>query len=186
MPTVIMQPAAEAPSPTEQSVPSAVSPESESAADATKAAAVSGATDETAPPSPAAVDGSVLPPVSAATGEQPETVEGSATTTTQEEGHVEQANETAGQVTEDFPVASVGQTIGERYEVTQVIESTPEVHIYEVTDQKGYLHCWNCGSEENSEDDSFCNNCGAELLNTSYIMHEYPSASGFGHDERVF
>ncbi len=186
MPTVIMQPAAEAPSPTEQSVPSAVSPESESAADATKAAAVSGATDETAPPSPAAVDGSVLPPVSAATGEQPETVEGSATTTTQEEGHVEQANETAGQVTEDFPVASVGQTIGERYEVTQVIESTPEVHIYEVTDQKGYLHCWNCGSEENSEDDSFCNNCGAELLNTSYIMHEYPSASGAGHDERVF
>jgi serine/threonine protein phosphatase PrpC len=49
--------------------------------------------------------------------------------------------------------------------------------VYAVADRKGYLKCWNCGSVENAEGDEFCNDCGAELLNASYLMHVYPVQS---------
>src|SRR6266700_7523103 len=77
-----------------------------------------------------------------------------------------------------FPVLSVGAMVNERYEVTQVVSEDRQEHIYDVLDQQGYRHCWNCGSEQNSEGDEFCIDCGAELLNATYTMHEYPSTGG--------
>jgi len=68
--------------------------------------------------------------------------------------------------------------VNERYEVTQVVSEDPQEHVYDVLDHQGYRHCWNCGSEQNSEGDEFCIDCGAELLNATYTMHEYPSTGG--------
>lgn len=84
-----------------------------------------------------------------------------------------------------FPVLAVGTTVAGRYEVTQVISEEEEEHIYQVTDHQGYQHCWNCGSEENTTGDEFCIDCGAELLNASYIMHEYPASQGKDNDAHV-
>ncbi len=78
----------------------------------------------------------------------------------------------------DFPVLPVGTMVNERYEVTQLVSEDPQEHVYDVLDQQGYRHCWNCGSEQNSEGDEFCIDCGAELLNATYTMHEYPSTGG--------
>ena len=88
------------------------------------------------------------------------------------------------QVTAAFPLLAVGTLIDGRYEVNQVISDSAEEHIYAVTDHQGYQQCWNCGSKENAEGDEFCNDCGAELLNAPYIMHEYPAENGNG-DARV-
>jgi serine/threonine protein phosphatase PrpC len=76
-----------------------------------------------------------------------------------------------------FPVLTANILVGERYEITQVIKDAKEEHVYEVVDRKGYLHCWNCSNKENAEGDEFCNDCGAELLNAPYLMHEYPTSS---------
>lgn len=75
-----------------------------------------------------------------------------------------------------FPVLAIGTLVNQRYEIIQVTKDAQEEHIYEVADRKGYLRCWNCGYAENAEDDEFCNDCGAELLNASYLMHEYPAS----------
>jgi serine/threonine protein phosphatase PrpC len=77
--------------------------------------------------------------------------------------------------TGDFPVLEVGARVNERYEITQVISEDEHEHTYQVTDHQGYQRCWNCASEENSEGDDFCINCGANLLDAQYIMHEYPA-----------
>ena len=84
-----------------------------------------------------------------------------------------------------FPLLAVGALVGARYEVSQVISDSADEHIYAVTDHQGYQHCWNCGSEENAEGDEFCNDCGAELLNAPYLMHEYPLVENPGGDARV-
>ncbi len=84
-----------------------------------------------------------------------------------------------------FPLLAVGALVGARYEVNQVVSDSAEEHIYTVTDHQGYQHCWNCGSEENAQGDEFCNDCGAELLNASYIMHEYPLVENQGGDARM-
>src|ERR1700694_4959007 len=73
----------------------------------------------------------------------------------------------------DFPVMPVGTTLQGRYEITQVISDSPQEHEYHVIDHQGYQRCWNCGSEQNSQGDDFCNDCGASLLDVPYIMHEY-------------
>ncbi len=101
--------------------------------------------------------------------------------------HVEQVtgSTTPDQTTTSFPVLATGTIIGERYEITQAISDTGEEHVYAVTDHKGYLHCWNCGSEENGEGDAFCNDCGAELLDATYVMHEYSPATASTQDEHV-
>ena len=78
----------------------------------------------------------------------------------------------------DFPVLPMGTMVNERYEVTQVVSEDPQEHVYDVLDQQGYRHCWNCGSEQNNVGDEFCIDCGAELLNATYTMHEYPSTGG--------
>lgn len=75
----------------------------------------------------------------------------------------------------------VGTIINDRYEVLQVISSDEHEHIYQVVDHQGYQRCWNCGSEQNAEGDEFCIDCGAELLNIEYTMHEYDAAST--HDD---
>src|SRR2546423_14645074 len=86
----------------------------------------------------------------------------------------------------DFPVLAVGTTVHERYEITQVISESTDQHVYSVTDHQGYQHCWNCGSEQNSEGDEFCIDCGAELQNAVYTMHEYPAAKSSDSDADTF
>jgi serine/threonine protein phosphatase PrpC len=77
-----------------------------------------------------------------------------------------------------FPELSIGTTINNRYEVTQVVKSEANEHIYQVLDHKGYLHCWSCNSQENAEGDEYCANCGAQLSEVTYLMHEYPATAG--------
>ena len=86
----------------------------------------------------------------------------------------------------DFPVLAVGTIVHERYEVTQVISESAEEHIYSVTDHQGYQHCWNCNSEQNREGDEFCIDCGAELLNAVYLMHEYTASNKNDADANTF
>ncbi len=74
-----------------------------------------------------------------------------------------------------FPVLPVGTTIGDRYEVTQVVKGEQDEHLYEVLDHKGYLDCWSCNSKDNAEGDEYCANCGAQLFEVTYLMHEYPA-----------
>ncbi len=88
------------------------------------------------------------------------------------------------QATTAFPLLAVGALVDGRYEINQVISDSAEEHTYAVTDHQGYQQCWNCGSKENAVGDEFCNDCGAELLNAPYIMHEYPAENGDG-DARV-
>jgi serine/threonine protein phosphatase PrpC/rRNA maturation endonuclease Nob1 len=87
--------------------------------------------------------------------------------------------------TGDFPVLTVSTQLNERYEITQVVSEGTEEHIYEVTDHQGYQHCWNCGSEQNREGDEFCIDCGAELLNATYTMHEYSATGDANADANV-
>jgi len=84
----------------------------------------------------------------------------------------------------DFPTLAVGTTVIGRYEVIQVVSDDATSHLYDVIDHQGYQHCWNCSSEQNREGDEFCNDCGAELLNAPYTMHEYP-ATAHGQDANV-
>ena len=85
----------------------------------------------------------------------------------------------------DFPLLTVGTVIAGRYEVTQVDNAEGNEHTYQVVDHQGYQRCWNCGSEQNAEGDEFCIDCGAELLNAAYTMHEYPAAEDADKEEQV-
>ncbi|HEY7416166.1 MAG TPA: protein phosphatase 2C domain-containing protein [Ktedonobacteraceae bacterium] len=86
----------------------------------------------------------------------------------------------------DFPVLSAGAFLGNnRYEVTQILDEAGHEHTHQVIDHQGYQHCWNCGSEENSEGDEFCIDCGARLLDAQYIVHEYPSSEPPDSDAHV-
>ncbi len=89
--------------------------------------------------------------------------------------------------TNGFQVLSVGTNLLGRYEITQVISETPQEHVYQIIDHQGYQHCWNCGSEQNTEGDEFCIDCGASMLNVPYILHEYSTEqsqeTGGGHVE---
>ncbi len=87
--------------------------------------------------------------------------------------------------TGDFPVLAVGTSLNGRYEISQVVSEGAEEHVYEVIDHQGYQHCWNCGSEQNREGDEFCIDCGAELLNATYTMHEYPATGNANTDANV-
>jgi serine/threonine protein phosphatase PrpC len=85
----------------------------------------------------------------------------------------------------DFPVLAVGTTLVGRYEITQVVSEDAQEHVYEVIDHQGYQRCWNCKSEQNREGDEFCIDCGAELLDASYSMHEYPATATQSADANV-
>ncbi len=119
------------------------------------------------------------------TGPETANEQQSAGETEKNTGAAENKNSSQEHAAETFPLLAVGTLIGARYEVTQVISDTAEEHIYAVTDRQGYQHCWNCSSEENAEGDEFCNDCGAELLNAPYIMHEYPLVANQNSDARV-
>ncbi len=80
---------------------------------------------------------------------------------------------------------AVGTVVGGRYEVAQVLSADEHEHVYQVTDHQGYQHCWNCGSEQNAEGDEFCIDCGAELLNASYTLHEYAATANNSNDAHV-
>jgi serine/threonine protein phosphatase PrpC len=86
---------------------------------------------------------------------------------------------------EDFPVLATGTVVAGRYEVVQVISQEEDEHVYLVTDHQGYQRCWNCGSEQNAEGDEFCIDCGAELLNASYTMHEYATTESKDSEAHV-
>ncbi len=97
-----------------------------------------------------------------------------------------QATNTNAQETHpNFPILAVGAVVAGRYTVAQVISDAADQHTYLVTDQQGYQRCWNCGSQENAEGDEFCIDCGAELLNASYSMHEYPAEQSKDNDAHV-
>ncbi len=86
----------------------------------------------------------------------------------------------------DFPALAEAALLNGRYEVTHAISTDGgEEHTYEVVDHQGYQHCWNCGSAQNAEGDEFCIDCGAELLNASYILHEYPATGVANVDANV-
>ena len=72
-----------------------------------------------------------------------------------------------------FAVKGVGTRLQDRYEINEVIADNPQEHIYQVVDHQGYQRCWNCASENNTESDDFCTDCGASLRDAVYIMHEY-------------
>jgi serine/threonine protein phosphatase PrpC len=100
----------------------------------------------------------------------------------------EEAQETtqeAAPETGDFPPLEVGALVAGRYEVTQVDSAGGSEHLYQVIDKQGYQRCWNCGSEQNSEGDEFCIDCGAGLLGVSYIMHEYPATQNSSSEANV-
>lgn len=77
-----------------------------------------------------------------------------------------------------FAALAVGATVAARYEISGVISEGEAENTYQVTDRQGYQRCWNCGSTQNAEGDEFCIDCGAELLNIPYTMHEYSSEQG--------
>ncbi len=87
--------------------------------------------------------------------------------------------------TADFPVLAVGTIITERYEVTQILSEEDQEHIYQVTDHQGYQQCWNCSSRENAAGDEFCIDCGAELTNVSYLLHEYSASQNQNSNSHV-
>ncbi len=126
--------------------------------------------DQTQSPEQAQIDSLSVTEENSGTAEIP-------TTPTEEKNVDEVTNTTPDQDVSAFPVLAIGTLVSERYEILQVAKDAQEEHIYEVADRKGYLHCWNCSYKENAEGDEFCNDCGAELLNASYLMHEYPASS---------
>jgi serine/threonine protein phosphatase PrpC len=73
----------------------------------------------------------------------------------------------------NFPAQPVGTTLIGRYEITQVISEGEQEHVYQVVDHQGYQQCWNCASQQNAEGDEFCIDCGARLLDVTYVVHEY-------------
>ena len=97
----------------------------------------------------------------------------------------QEVDQQAGAPEDDFAPRAVGDTLLGRYEITQVLNESPEEHTYQVIDHEGYQHCWNCGSDQNAEGDEFCIDCGASMLNVPYVLHEYPASGNATADVDV-
>jgi serine/threonine protein phosphatase PrpC len=139
-------------------------------------------TAQTSPTDEVAGQEDTMEQVTPTSGGQPEQDQAQSSSETQ----APQVTDTSTQETNTgFPVQSVGTVIAGRYEITQVISDAPDEHVYLVTDHQGYQRCWNCGSQENAEGDEFCIDCGAELLNASYNMHEYPAEQSKDNEAHV-
>ncbi len=93
----------------------------------------------------------------------------------EEQSVIEPAEDRPDELASAFPVLTVGTTLAGRYEISQVISDEPAEHLYMAIDHQGYQRCWNCGSTENREGDEFCIDCGAGLLDATYMLHEYPA-----------
>ena len=67
-----------------------------------------------------------------------------------------------------------GMVLEGRYRVEEVIHTSEEENLYRVSDQRGYLHCWACGTDypNNHEGERFCSNCGADMLGRDYWLRE--------------
>jgi serine/threonine protein phosphatase PrpC len=88
----------------------------------------------------------------------------------------ETTDQNAGEEAEEtvaFPVLEAGTILQDRYEITALVADNGQEHVYQVIDHQGYQRCWNCKSENNSETDDFCSDCGASLRDIPYLMHEY-------------
>jgi serine/threonine protein phosphatase PrpC/rRNA maturation endonuclease Nob1 len=105
----------------------------------------------------------------AAAAEQPQAGEETTETTAQNAGEEKETTSTPAA----FPVLEAGTTLQGRYEISAVLADNGTEHVYQVIDRQGYQRCWNCKSENNTEHDDFCSDCGASLRDVPYIMHEY-------------
>lgn len=67
---------------------------------------------------------------------------------------------------------------GGRYRVEAVVAATDDQqfgeNVYRVRDLQGYERCWSCGMEydASSSGNTFCQQCGADLLGRPYLMYE--------------
>ncbi len=59
----------------------------------------------------------------------------------------------------------VGQRLGERFEIAELLESTPERNTYRARDLR---RCAACGSDDNTPGSEFCGQCGASLDTPTY------------------
>ena len=116
-----------------------------------------------------------------ASEQENEMVQQNGSTEQHEQGEQDEQPETSG----EFGPLAVGTKVAGRYEVTQVSSESAEENVYQVVDRQGYQRCWNCGSTQNAEGDEFCIDCGAELLDFPYVMHEYPPSSNKEEDSAV-
>jgi len=144
-------------------------------------------------PAPAQSEQSVAPTFDAEPAatleESAEQKEASQTMTDQpasDEGPREDEGQPGSEPENEFAALAVGETLIGRYEITQVLNESPEEHVYQIIDHQGYQHCWACGSEQNAEGDEFCIDCGASMLNVPYILHEYSASGGSAAEANVF
>ncbi len=139
-------------------------------------------TAQTSPTDEVAGQEDAMEQVTPTSGGQPEQDQAQ----TPSEAQITQPTDTGSQeASASFPAQAVGTVIAGRYEVAQVVSDAADDHVYLVTDHQGYQRCWNCGSQENAEGDEFCIDCGAELLNASYNMHEYPAEQSKDNEAHV-
>lgn len=59
-----------------------------------------------------------------------------------------------------------GDVLAERYEILEVLESTPERNRYRADDRR---RCALCGNDDNMPTDEFCRECGASLAAPAYV-----------------
>jgi serine/threonine protein phosphatase PrpC len=92
-----------------------------------------------------------------------------------DENNVEVTPELLGLLGEHTPLQP-GMILDGRYRVEEVVHTSEEENLYRVIDEKGYLHCWNCGTDypEAENPDRYCSNCGADMLGQVYWLRERP------------
>jgi serine/threonine protein phosphatase PrpC len=59
-----------------------------------------------------------------------------------------------------------GDILAKHYEITELVESTPERNVYRARDLG---RCATCGYDDNVPDDEYCRNCGASLEKPAYV-----------------
>lgn len=70
------------------------------------------------------------------------------------------------------PPLDTGTLVGERYQVTSLLNSAPGANTYRVLDTQGYRRCWACGTGNSLPGDIYCVECGAELAGRHYRLQE--------------
>lgn len=76
-----------------------------------------------------------------------------------------------------FPALAVGTLVGDRYKVTQVLQTGPTHQTYDAEDLAGYVRCWACGSTDNLAGEVYCTDCGAQLTGRHYRLYETPDTA---------